>query len=1123
MMNTRFPRLVLQSVIGCSLSVLAWAQPATDPASAWFKPNPEWAATETAKLADGSSSTIEATPNDTGSILYYTGKKATSAQLRTRAYVGDFVMQLEFLLPAGAQAAVYLEGRYSVQLSSGKMGALAPQEEAVSADANQSGIPALVDATAPAGTWQTFEGKFRTPRFDEAHNKLEDAMLVEVKINGKVVQSNTMARGWSVGTEYKWHDATAESTIAVTNGGLAIRNFSLRRADFGALKVPDVSGKPTNAAKLVDLVKFGEDTFKGFGCVECHAVQRDDNSTKTGPNLFGLFTLEPRDRIVTSGGEGHRFTIKADRSYLVRSLRTPIDELAIAEKGPTKGQPYLPVMPPFHPAVLSDHQVDAVGSYLATLNEVINQGPVIRLVTEAGVENYNPMTDRLQMLVDQSVRIQRGPMEHLSGRSIHVGLPNGINYSFDPRVLAIAKIWQGGFLDMSGEWLNRGGGGLKAGYESREIDLGAAEVLLAPLNAKGQPVDFTFKEPKFHDDVAVRASVYNTRDYLDLLAEADAQFLGYTRDSKDALAAPVFNYRVGKNTVSLSTTFAADGAVSMVIAGDFATPQSFVVNDKVLGALKVSAGSVKDGRWVLPAGKYKDATVAGRLPVAEKAWRAAASKFNHRLQPLVVEPSTPKIPNGYRAETYLGPKDNYGRDQLFEALGLAVAQDGTIVVATRTAGIWRLVKGEWHLFAEGTFDSLGVVIEDEHGLSLVVGQKVELTRMTDTNGDGMADSFATLTDAFGFNGNYHAYFHGPVRDANGDYFFTLNLADAGPNDAMYKAGGRYMGTSGGYRGWAIRYSAKDGFQPWADGLRSPASLGVAPDGRIWYADNQGEYVATSKIFILKKGAFYGHPAALIDRPGMTPTSPEIAWEKVADSREKAIILLPQGRLANSPGNPAWDTTSGYFGPYDGQMFIGDQTQSDLIRVATEKVGDQEQGVAIPFAADLESGVMRPAFLPDGSMLLGQTGRGWQAKGGRVASLQRLVWDGKTIAPAIHHVSAKPDGFEIKFTVAIPAAITNAEVTAALAVNSWTYRDDTEYGSPELDEHAEPLAKVEIAADRASVHVTLAKTEQPRVHPHQTARVYQLSVAGKKIWDETNPSFEAFYTLYQFPAATSVHP
>ena len=65
----------------------------------------------------------------------------------------------------------------------------------------------------------------------------------------------------------------------------------------------------------------------------------------------------------------------------------------------------------------------------------------------APAATYDPLADGMQWLVGDEVRMQRGPMPGTSGRAIHVGNPNGVNYSFDPRLLAIVKIWQGGFLD----------------------------------------------------------------------------------------------------------------------------------------------------------------------------------------------------------------------------------------------------------------------------------------------------------------------------------------------------------------------------------------------------------------------------------------------------------------------------------------------------------------------------------------------------------------------------------------------------------------------------------------------------------------------------------------------------
>ena len=115
------------------------------------------------------------------------------------------------------------------------------------------------------------------------------------------------------------------------------------------------------------------------------------------------------------------------------------------------------------------------------------------------------------------------------------------------------KIWQGGFLEMSGEFVNRGNNGLALGYDSREIGFGDREYLLAPLNAAGAARRLQFKEGKFEDFATFKAALYSKEDQLARIAAADAQFLGYSRNSKDKLAAPAFKYRVGKNVVEVST------------------------------------------------------------------------------------------------------------------------------------------------------------------------------------------------------------------------------------------------------------------------------------------------------------------------------------------------------------------------------------------------------------------------------------------------------------------------------------------------------------------------------------------------------------------------------------------
>jgi cytochrome c553 len=1007
---------------------------------------------------------------------------SAASMLVTRGVFADSYSTLEYHAPPGASATLYVQGRYAFVLEGN-------------------------------GNWQSFALKFRAPRFDAGFNKQQNAFALEVR-NGGRVERNVIFEGASAGARWDNEDHRGPAFLMVKQGPFKVRNAIHQLADFSQVNPPTTSGGETNEKSLIDTVALGKEAFNSVGCEACHSVQQNDTSVTSGPNLFGLFQAEPRVREVVEGGEGHRFQVKAGREYLHRSVRAPSEQLAVAESGPKRGEAFLPVMPPFTNEVLSDAQIDAIGDYLATLNGPAERGPTIRLATLEPAAPYDPLADGLQWLVGDEVRMQRGPLPGASGRSIHVGNPNGVNYTFDPRVLAIVKIWQGGFLDMSGELINRGGKGLALGYESREIGFGDKEYLVAPLNPQGKLIDFSFKEAKFEDTATMRAALNDPRDQLERIAAVDAKFLGYSRDSRDKVASPAFKYRVGQNVMEIVTSISDRGEIVVSIAGVLKTPQVFALNPQFFTGATVSSGTLGQDQWNLPAGKIR-ATLRGKAVLAEKTWRPEPSQYNYRRAPLVKTAATATLPAGYSIENYYPPKDNYGRDQLFEALGLAQSKDNTVVVATRNAGIWRFIEGEWNLFAEGLFDSLGVVVEDDKGLVVVAGQKAELTRISDANGDGRADRYETLFDAHSYHSNYHTYMHGPVRTRDGAYCFALNLAHG--TEGLYLAGGNVMGTWGGFDGWAVCVDPSGKFDLFANGLRSPASLGVSPDGRLWYTDNQGDFVGTSKMYELKKDKFYGHPAGLVDLPGMTPASPDIQWEQVISRKEQPAILFPHNRVANSPGNPAWITRR-TFGPFSGQILIGDQTQSNLLRVVIQKVGDVEQGSVMPFFEGLESGVMRPMFLRDGSLLLGQTGRGWQAKGGKVASLQHVRWDGKTIAPQIMAMTATATGLKIDLTQPLASSVSDSSLLAAFTLESWTYRDAPDYGSDELDLQPENIKALTLSPDRKSISIALSSLEQKKVHPQQTARVYHARLKAQTLFETDAPEhLDAYYTLRAFPA------
>ncbi|MFT6240103.1 MAG: hypothetical protein ACJAQT_002190 [Akkermansiaceae bacterium] len=884
---------------------------------------------------------------------------------------------------------------------------------------------------------------------------------------------------------------------------------------------------PVVAQEKFDAVAHGKEVFSSMGCVECHVIEKDDNSMKTGPNLFGLFLTAARNREV--GPVGARKMVKADKAYFVNSVRQSWHELAVAERGPAKGTTYLQIMPQYRAEILPDQDLDSLWHYLRTLAEKDQAGPSKVLLTkkkEAVIANLIDVPGEIP--VTTRPRVFRAPLAGLSARALHVGFPNGMNYTFDARLLSVRRVWSGGFLNLREERSGRGKRPSKLGRNA--LVFLDQKPVLAPLTPEGQVVDFEFKEPDVQDYPVIEKYLWDPTDFSEILAGLDAEFLGHRLEPGTGV--PSFQFRVGRNLFSETIILSDDGRIEIALEGKVLQAQSFQLRSRDLTEVEVDGGKLDKGTWTLPAGKTsKVYRLKAKLPGGLLARPKVERQEDRAPQPLVSTPTVILQPDlkrrrragkplavqaGYSVKTWEAPVDLYGRPQLFAATGIAVAKDGTIVLATRASGVWRIRDEKWTLFAEGTFEALGVFIEDDKGDRIVIAQKPELTRISDLDGDGRADTFETVCDDFGIHGNYHEYTHGPVRDEAGNYYFNLNLADFSKNERVsWRAGGKFMGTMGGYRGWSCRVTPEGVFEPFANGLRSPAGMGFAPDGRLWYSENQGEYVGSSKWVPLEQGKFYGHPSGLINLPGITPASQinEKAW---ADKLRKGAVWLPHNKIANSPGNPAWDVTGGKFGLYEGQVFMGDQTLSQLFRIVTEQVKGVDQGCVIPFAEGLASGVMRPCFLSDGSMLVGQTGRGWYATGGFPAGLQQIIWDQKTIPGDILRVTATPQGFDIHFTAPLKKGITNEHLKKTVQIKSWFYTNTAEYGSPEHDLRDEAFAEVKISNNRKVLHVGITDFG---TKDKWLDRIYHIALPdsnqllkGAASWN----TLEAYFTLRAIP-------
>src|SRR5690606_20420189 len=66
-----------------------------------------------------------------------------------------------------------------------------------------------------------------------------------------------------------------------------------------------------------------------------------------------------------------------------------------------------------------------------------------------------------------------------------------------------------------------------------------------------------------------------------------------------------------------------------------------------------------------------------------------------------------------------------------------------------------------------------------------------------------------------------------------------------------------------WRGWAVRISPDGELTPIAAGLRSPAGMVLAPNGDLFYSENQGDWVGSGFIAHVREGAFMGNPEGLV--------------------------------------------------------------------------------------------------------------------------------------------------------------------------------------------------------------------------------------------------------------------
>ncbi len=816
-------------------------------------------------------------------------------------------------------------------------------------------------------------------------------------------------------------------------------------------------------------IENGAALYQAMGCVTCHTTS-GSREGKVGPTLRGVY------------GKGRKFmdgsASTADDEYLRESIVNPT-------RRTLQGFDLEDInMPPYH-ELLTGPQVESLVLFIKSLEplseEESAEGPEI-------VARFDP----------PGQPFRRAPMAQ-SSRSIAIPLGSDVHIAFDSELMRTHTAWKGKGLALYGPpysnskipyicradgdilWQNPpffpwSVGNLPSRNQFEVLDgsdfkaiktKGSDTVLIYQVGLPGGNVVTISEHARVEtageaDTIIRRFEIGPCEEDLWLLAHAE---MGIVQD-RLSLGQAILIKRTGTGNGD-SLLVAARGPAGLtweIEAGQVAYMEPFLSDENTERSKEFQTVTGHEVRAFLKVPAHETAitievlsTVCSNESMVTKTLNGIGNKT---IQELPLKPGVkPKIVPGLRTGRPVPVTgDKHYRIEPFSLPpevdllvgGMDWLSNGDLAVCTWAKGeVWILenatgpaVEVRYRRFARGLMEPLGLKVVDD---IIYVVQKGELTRLLDTDGDGEADLQECVNDDWGFSGNYHSYVFGPVVDGEG-YFHVMTCGQRSRWDVPYA-------------GWDLRIDPISGeLSGFAKGFRVPNGLGAfGPDREIFATDNQGNWVGACKINHIERGKSYGYSNSYPE--------PKELWDDPPLEKLPAV-WLPYHLSPSASGITTIETDK--FGPFNGQMLVGDFQFGTMLRVYLEKVNGAWQGVVWPFAEGFNGPVNRLSMGPDGRLYVGGCRRTWPAAKPQEYSLDRVTYTG-SMPFEVEKVQARSGGFELIFTE--PIDPDTAIDPRSYTVSQFNYRHHATYGSSIFshqgvpDEETElPVSGVEVSDD-----------------------------------------------------------
>lgn len=534
--------------------------------------------------------------------------------------------------------------------------------------------------------------------------------------------------------------------------------------------------------------------------------------------------------------------------------------------------------------------------------------------------------------------------------------------------------------------------------------------------------------------------------------EADASLAGESVAIAQGQSGKSTLEKVGGLAV-LTRSAAADEVLAVAVKGDAETldggPRSLAAKvAKGKGTLRFKIYVWKGAREQLP--KFAQAVQADAGPEKLDGWTRGGPR--RWAQDLVTQGKLGTGDNPYLIDTITPPFDNPWKSILHFG-GHDFFRNGDAAVCTMEGDVW-LVKGidktleklTWQRIATGLYHPLGLRIVDDQ--VYVLGRD-QITRLHDLNGDGETDFYENFNNEGQVSLGSHEFVTALETDPQGNFYYIKcsNGTEHGGSILKVNKSGR-------------------GIERVATGFRNPNGFFVGSNGVITAADQQGGWVPSSRVDIIKPGGFYGF-------------MPMHHREKAPETYDGPVTWIPH-KVDNSCGGQAW-VEGKRWGPIEGELLHFSYGRCEMFHILREEVDGVLQGGAVKFPLRFLSGAMRARFNAGDGQLYVTGLKGWQTSGAQDGCFQRVRYTGKKLLMP-SGINVHENGVVLHFHEKLDKEL--AEDVGSFSVKRWNYRWTRAYGSKhyklsnpdQVGEDPVEVTSARLLPDGKSVFIGLAEVQ-----------------------------------------------